>query len=246
MSNPIGWCDRTWNPITGCRRGCEYCYARRMAQRLAGRYGYPADDPFRPTFHADKLLLPQTWKRPQRIFVCSMSDIVGGGVPNLWTGEVLGVADSCPRHTFIFLTKAPTRLDLFNPYPANAWVGATVDRRDVLEPTLAAMRDVKAPVKFLCFEPLLEDMGTWHLPDLSGIQWIIIGAKTGPHPFQPEPKWVLDLVRAAVIAKARVYMKDNLAACEGTEYFAGGSQITSSGFSLPKLQQFPEMAHAGP
>jgi len=46
MSNPIGWCDRTWNPITGCLRGCEYCYARRMAQRLAGRFGYPADDPW--------------------------------------------------------------------------------------------------------------------------------------------------------------------------------------------------------
>ena len=107
MSNPIGWCDRTWNPITGCLRGCEYCYARRMAQRLAGRFGYPKDDPFKPTLHEDKLHLPQTWKKLQRIFVCSMSDIGAPWTPQVWTRRVLQVADSCPRHTFIFLTKSP-------------------------------------------------------------------------------------------------------------------------------------------
>ncbi len=32
----IEWCDHTWNPITGCRHGCEYCYARRMSARFAG------------------------------------------------------------------------------------------------------------------------------------------------------------------------------------------------------------------
>lgn len=32
----IEWCDHTWNPITGCRHSCEYCYARRMTARFAG------------------------------------------------------------------------------------------------------------------------------------------------------------------------------------------------------------------
>lgn len=32
----IEWCDHTWNPITGCRHNCEYCYARRMTARFAG------------------------------------------------------------------------------------------------------------------------------------------------------------------------------------------------------------------
>lgn len=53
--NSIGWCDLTINPITGCRNGCKYCYAERFAKRLAGRAGYPAEDPFQPTFHPDKL-----------------------------------------------------------------------------------------------------------------------------------------------------------------------------------------------
>ena len=49
----IEWTDKTWSPITGCTPvsdGCKNCYARRMAARLRGRYGYPADDPFRVTF----------------------------------------------------------------------------------------------------------------------------------------------------------------------------------------------------
>ncbi len=32
----IEWCDMTWNPVTGCRRGCDYCYARRIAERFGG------------------------------------------------------------------------------------------------------------------------------------------------------------------------------------------------------------------
>lgn len=32
----IEWCDHTWNPITGCRHGCTYCYAKNMTARFAG------------------------------------------------------------------------------------------------------------------------------------------------------------------------------------------------------------------
>jgi len=32
----IDWCDFSWNPVTGCNFGCEYCYAQRQATRFAG------------------------------------------------------------------------------------------------------------------------------------------------------------------------------------------------------------------
>lgn len=35
-NSKIEWCDSTWNPVTGCRHECPYCYARRMAGRFAG------------------------------------------------------------------------------------------------------------------------------------------------------------------------------------------------------------------
>jgi protein gp37 len=32
----IEWCDSTWNPVTGCKHGCQYCYARGIANRFKG------------------------------------------------------------------------------------------------------------------------------------------------------------------------------------------------------------------
>lgn len=34
QNTKIDWCDSTWNPVTGCLHGCEYCYARRIAERF--------------------------------------------------------------------------------------------------------------------------------------------------------------------------------------------------------------------
>lgn len=36
----IDWCDSTWNPVTGCLHGCEYCYARKIAERFRAREIY--------------------------------------------------------------------------------------------------------------------------------------------------------------------------------------------------------------
>ena len=45
----IDWCDSTWNPVTGCLHGCEYCYARRIAERFGGcwRLDLPPDTSWR-------------------------------------------------------------------------------------------------------------------------------------------------------------------------------------------------------
>lgn len=32
----IDWCDVTWNPVTGCKRDCSYCYAKSIAKRFGG------------------------------------------------------------------------------------------------------------------------------------------------------------------------------------------------------------------
>lgn len=34
----IDWADSAWNPVTGCRHNCEYCYARKIARRFGGVY----------------------------------------------------------------------------------------------------------------------------------------------------------------------------------------------------------------
>lgn len=119
-NSKISWTDTTWNPITGCSRisaGCANCYAERMAKRLAGRCGYPADDPFRVTLHKDKLLEPLGWKKPRIVFVCSMGDLFHEDVPDKIIRQIWDVAWKCPQHIFLVLTKRPERMKKF----VNEW-----------------------------------------------------------------------------------------------------------------------------
>lgn len=132
----IDWCDSSWNPVTGCLHNCEYCYARRIAERFGG---YPSDEKlhefnvrqivshrnddgewnrsykcaypfsFAPTLHRYKLDEPQKWKKPRNIFVCSMADLFGEWVPDAWIREVFEACEAAPQHRFLFLTKNPGR-----------------------------------------------------------------------------------------------------------------------------------------
>lgn len=126
----ISWCDSTWNPVTGCEHGCEYCYARRIAERFGIKpFGHVEpcvlDEPiiiadkkepypvgFSPTFHRYKLDEPQKWKKPRNIFVCSMADLFGDWVPDEWIKAVFDACEKAPWHRYIFLTKNPSRLML--------------------------------------------------------------------------------------------------------------------------------------
>ena len=132
----IEWTDTTWNPITGCTKisdGCRNCYAERMSKRLAGRCGYPKDNPFQVTVHSDKYLEPLTWRKPRRVFVNSMSDLFHSDVQDDWilavfvamgltyehTGEMKEISPGHkvgihrPKHTFMILTKRPERMRNF-------------------------------------------------------------------------------------------------------------------------------------
>lgn len=112
----IEWADCVWNAITGCTpvsEGCQNCYAKRMANRLAGRCGYPADDPFRVTLHPERLNEPLRWKKPRRVFVCSMGDLFHEDVPFEFIASVFGVMANSSQNTYMVLTKRPQRMKEF-------------------------------------------------------------------------------------------------------------------------------------
>ena len=164
----IEWTDFTWNPVTGCKHGCPYCYARAVSKRF-GRS-------FEPRLHSKRLRQPERRREPVKIFVCSMADLFGDWVPQVWIRAVLEIVHRCPRHTFQFLTKNPARLQEFNPWPANCWVGVTTDTEERFEEALEALPRVEAPVRYISAEPLLfEPYRMSKIVDL-----VIIGAQTGP------------------------------------------------------------------
>ncbi len=109
----LKWATKVWNPVTGCTKvsqGCKNCYAERMATRLAGRVGYPADEPFRVTLHPERLDMPRHWRKPARVFVNSMSDLFHSDVPDEFIARVFGTMSGCKKHTFMVLTKRPERM----------------------------------------------------------------------------------------------------------------------------------------
>ena len=125
----IDWADMTWNPVTGCLHGCEYCYARKIAQRFGNRYlpygngkanlltephdGDNGIDPypfgFEPTLHEYRLSDPVKIKKSQTIFVCSMADLFGDWVPDEWIQKVFDACEKAPQHRYLFLTKNPKK-----------------------------------------------------------------------------------------------------------------------------------------
>ena len=116
----IEWCDRTWNPITGCTKispGCENCYAERMAKRFGGSRGYADGEHFKVRkANGDTLFRPLRWKRPSKIFVGSMTDLFHEDVKDEWLDEIFGmmlaqhVFTNGANHTFMVLTKRPERM----------------------------------------------------------------------------------------------------------------------------------------
>lgn len=124
----IEWTDRSWNAVRGCLRvsaGCGDstgggCYAERMAHRFSGP-GLAYDGLTRMTafgprwtgearFIPEKLSEPLSWRKPQRVFVNSMSDLFHKDITNEQIAAIFGVMAAAPQHTFQVLTKRPERM----------------------------------------------------------------------------------------------------------------------------------------
>ena len=87
----IEWTDATWNPVSGCTklsRGCDYCYAERLAERFRGVPNHPFEKGFDLTLRPHKLLEPLGWRRPRRVFVNSMSDLFHKDIPRPFLDHV--------------------------------------------------------------------------------------------------------------------------------------------------------------
>jgi len=191
----IEWTESTWNPLTGCTKisaGCKHCYAERMALRLQAMGQPNYTNGFRLTLHPHVLEAPLGWKRPQMIFVNSMSDLFHCDVPTEFILRVFDIMGRACWHTFQLLTKRSDRLVELSPeicWPANVWMGVSVESQEYRF-RVDHLRQTGAQVKFLSLEPLL---GPLPGLDLTGIHWVIVGGESGPGARPLQERWVLDL-----------------------------------------------------
>ena len=94
----IEWTFRTWNPVTGCSKvsaGCEHCYAERMARRLKAMGVAKYANGFEVTTHPDVLEDPLKWRKPQLIFVNSMSDLFHEKIPFKYVRRIFEARGAC-------------------------------------------------------------------------------------------------------------------------------------------------------
>ena len=213
-NSSIEWARWSWNPVTGCKHGCEYCYATAMVKRFPKAHPYGME----PHFHADRLEAPFDTKIPRgrknepgirNVFVTSMGDLFGEWVEQDWIDQVLDVVRRADMWNFMFLTKNPRRLAEID-WPENSWVGTTVDRQFRVEPAVEIFSQFDAPVKFLSCEPLLEELT---FPAMDCFDLIIIGAQSGSGALpeqQPELQWVESLMDQARSSNCCIYTKPNL------------------------------------
>ena len=189
----IEWTEQTWNPTTGCTKvspGCKHCYAEVMARCLQamGAGGYDAG--FELAMHPGRLGQPLARKKPTVYFVNSMSDLFHEDIPDKFLDEVFGVIRATPQHTYQILTKRAERLPRYfarRKCPDNVWLGVSVEDRAYGLPRIDQLRRVKAHIRFLSVEPLLEDLGEINLHD---IHWVIVGGESGPKARPMQPHWV--------------------------------------------------------
>lgn len=195
--------------MTGCTKispGCSHCYAERMAIRLRamGQPNYARG--FQPTIHEHVIDLPLRWRRPQNIFVNSMSDIFHQDAPIEFIQRIFRVIEKASWHRFQMLTKRSQRLVQAAhslPWPRNLWMGVTVENSDFVH-RIDHLRMVNAAVRFLSLEPLLGPMPEL---DLSGIDWVIVGGESGPGARPMEKDWVLDILNQCEQEKIPFFFK---------------------------------------
>ena len=238
----IDWCDSTWNPVTGCLHGCEYCYAR----GIANRFGFGAYEPnidervliepavsagkkvpypfnFEPTFHKYRLNEYQN-KKGRNIFVCSMADLFGKWIPDEWIEEVFEACHDATQHNYLFLTKNPERYaELGMPCDNYLWYGTSVCKKSDIPKCKYLPLGSK---KFVSIEPILEDLKIIDSPLINYVDWVIIGAETGRRKNKviPERKWIEDIVNECKENGTAVFMKSSLSDIWGE----------------PLIQEFPE------
>jgi protein gp37 len=201
VKKSIGWADFTWNPVTGCPRGCEYCYAIKIHERF---YKTPFSE---VVFHPKRLLDPTSKATPSKIFVGSVSDI------EYWSMEflsnILRVCKMCQQHTFMFLSKEERSYNGIK-FPWNSMQGITVENPSDIMSWIKIDNNASSefrPRPFLSIEPIFGPM-KYDIPEK--YELVIVGAMTGcgKNNVIPKVEWIQSIKDH--VPEEKIFWKNNI------------------------------------
>lgn len=192
----IQWTHHTFNPWIGCTKvseACKFCYAEKLTHRWHYEWG-PQAERKKTSF--------EYWKQPlrwnekaknegvrYRVFCASLADIFDDheSIKQEWRDELWRLIKITPHLDWLLLTKRPENYEKFLPadwgdgYP-NVWLGISVENQERAAERIPLLTRVKAAVRFLSVEPMLDLIKINEIPDVNPtlIDWLIIGGESGP------------------------------------------------------------------
>jgi len=226
----IEWADHSWSPWWGCQKvspACTNCYAETLADRFR-----PAERLWRGNrARAKDWTKPWMWNRraknagtTAKVFPSMCDPFDDHPEVEPWRQEFLGLCGGTVHLTWLLLTKRPENVLRMVPpawltdWPANVWVGTTVENQERADERIPHLLRVPAAVRFLSVEPMLSAvhldpvwMETGNPPLYSkrtarerngwagGIGWVIAGGESGAKARPSRPEW-FRAVRNACLA----------------------------------------------
>lgn len=229
----IEWADATLNVVTGCNKvseGCRYCYAESMAHRFWKNREFSDVQ-----LHPERIEQLRKWRKPRRVFICSMSDLFHPQVPFEFIDKLFYTwSHGNRRHTLIILTKRAERMQQYFdrdlskvfwnyepseytsvPYPdPKIWVGVSVEDQDTANYRVPWLLRTRAAVKFVSYEPALGELNlfTQHSAGvgemlIDGLDWILAGGETGVHARPTRTEWIQDIRDQCIDAHIPFFFK---------------------------------------
>lgn len=179
MATKIEWATRVWNPVTGCTKGCSFCYARRFAERMKSnpnpKIAQKYRNGFKPTVHFNVFFESASWRKPERVFVGSMGDLFDPefGRPPFW--NLMFEMQKYIQHTYMLLTKQPKNMlqyakrwcefNKIKQLPSNIWCGVSVSNQNEANNLIPILLEVPAAVRFVSIEPMTDPVTLINLGD---------------------------------------------------------------------------------
>lgn len=208
----IEYLDYSWGVFSGCHNlefgicPVKACWAKSITTRFSNHY----PNGFKPTFYYEALESPRYIKKPSRIGVGWVGDVIGYG--HEYRELIFNLIETCPQHTFLFLTKNSENLAKWSPFPSNCWVGVSATNREQFLKATNGLNGIEARVKFLSLEPLLGHITYDAYRLINTVNLAIIGQQTPIRPkTTPKLEWIEEIEEAADRVGIPVFEKNNLA-----------------------------------
>ena len=218
-NSAIEWTTHTFNPWMGCTKvspGCKFCYAETLMDTRYGKVKWGPQGRRVRTSDAN-WRKPLAWNRAAefarkraRVFCASLADVFEVKVDQAaamtgWRAELWNLIGQTPWLDWLLLTKRPEFVGRMVPpewmtgyWPANVWIGTSVENQEYAEKRIPELLKVPAAVRFLSCEPLLGQVdltaaGAIYNGEYPGVNWVIVGGESGRDARPMHPDWARSL-----------------------------------------------------